>query len=102
MAIITSKFTLFLNVTVKMMKNLFRSTKNLRLVFDKSLRLIERWGSKALGEKYTRLYDRCKLGSRGQVSKSLSFKIHAKYFVLTIGFCELYLKHLREARWPHG
>ena len=39
--IIASKFTLFLNVIVKMMKNLFRSTKNLRLVSDKSLGPIE-------------------------------------------------------------
>ena len=63
--IITSKFTHFLNVIVKMMKNLFRSTKNLRLVSDKSLRPIEGWGSKALVQKYTGLYYRYKLGSSG-------------------------------------
>jgi len=72
LTIITSKFTLFLNVIVKMMKNLFRSTKNLRLVSDKSLRPIEGWGSKTLGQKYTGLYDRCILGSRDQISESIA------------------------------
>lgn len=46
--IIASKFTLFLNVIVKMMKNLFRSTKNLRFVSNKSLGPTEGWGSKGL------------------------------------------------------
>ena len=75
--IITSKFTLFLNVIVKMMKNLFRSTKNLRLVSDKSLRPIEGWGSKALVQKYTGLYDRYKLGSRGEINDPLQIQMHA-------------------------
>ena len=44
--IIASKFTLSLNVIVKMTKNLFRSTKNLRLVFDRSLSHIGGSGSK--------------------------------------------------------
>lgn len=46
--IIASKFTLSLNVIVKMTKNLFRSTKNLRLVSDRSLSHIEGSGSKGL------------------------------------------------------